>query len=158
MTTQLITKIPSRFLLIVPISICCGAALMFAQAQDQVPAKHGTQYRVSSLDSLGGTSSGGNSINDGCWVAGYSRVTGDQTRHAALWRRQQHHSILDLGSSADQTAVSLGTSRIPRESLLVSLKLPIRNHWGKLGAARPSTPGPMPPVISTSGLSWKTGR
>jgi probable HAF family extracellular repeat protein len=98
MTTQLITKIPCRFLLIVPISICCGAALMFAQAQDQVPAKHGTQYRVSSLDSLGGTSSGGNSINDRCWVAGYSRLTGDQTRHAALWRRQQHHSILDLGT------------------------------------------------------------
>jgi probable HAF family extracellular repeat protein len=98
MTTQLITKIPSRFLLIVPISICCGAALMFAQAQDQVPAKRGTQYRVSSLDSLGGTSSGGNSINDRCWVAGYSRLTGDQTRHAALWRRQQQHSILDLGT------------------------------------------------------------
>ena len=98
MTTQLITKKPGRFHLVVPISICCGAVLTFAQAQDQIPAKHGTQYRVSNLDSLGGTSSGGNSINDRCWVAGYSRLTGDQTRHAALWRRQQHHSILDLGT------------------------------------------------------------
>jgi probable HAF family extracellular repeat protein len=98
MTTQLITKKPSRFLLIVPISICCGAALTFAQAQDQAPAKHRTQYRVSNLDSLGGTSSGGNSINDRCWVAGYSKLTGDQTRHAALWPHRQHHSILDLGT------------------------------------------------------------
>ena len=98
MTTQLITKRLSRFHLIVPISICCGAALTFAQAQDQAPAKHRTQYRVSNLDSLGGTSSGGNSINDRCWVAGYSRLTGDQTRHAALWPHRQRHSILDLGT------------------------------------------------------------
>jgi probable HAF family extracellular repeat protein len=98
MTTQLITKRPSRIHLIVPISICCGAALMFAQAQNQIPAKHGTQYRVSSLESLGGTSSAGNSINDRSWIAGYSRLTGDQVRHAALWRHRQHHSILDLGT------------------------------------------------------------
>ena len=98
MTTQLITKIPSRFLLIVPISICCGAALTFAQTQDQISTKHRMQYRVSNLDSLGGTSSGGNSINDRCWVAGYSKLTGDQTRHAALWPHRQHHSILDLGT------------------------------------------------------------
>jgi probable HAF family extracellular repeat protein len=98
MTTQLITKRPSRIHLIVSISICCGAALTFAQAQDQSPAKHRTQYRVSDLDSLGGTSSAGNSINDRSWVAGYSRLTGDQTRHAALWRHRQHHSILDLGT------------------------------------------------------------
>jgi probable HAF family extracellular repeat protein len=98
MTTQLITKRPSRIHLIVPISICCGAALMFAQAQEQAPAKQRTQYRVSNLDSLGGTSSAGNSVNDRSWIAGYSRLTGDQTRHAALWRNRQHHSILDLGT------------------------------------------------------------
>jgi probable HAF family extracellular repeat protein len=95
MTTQLITKTPGRLLLIVLI-ICCGAGLTFAQGQ--APAKHGTRYRVSSLDSLGGTSSGANSINDRCWVAGYSRLAGDQTRHAALWLPRQHHTILDLGT------------------------------------------------------------
>jgi probable HAF family extracellular repeat protein len=31
-------------------------------------------------------------------VAGYSRLTGDQARHAAFWRNRQHHSILDLGT------------------------------------------------------------
>ena len=88
MITQLITQGPSRIPLIVLISICCGAALTIAQAQNQAPARHGTQYRVSNLDTLGGTSSGGNSINNRSWVAGYSRLTGDQSRHAALWRNR----------------------------------------------------------------------
>jgi probable HAF family extracellular repeat protein len=98
MTTQLITKRSSRIPLIILISICCGAVLAIAQTQQQTPARHRTQYRVSNLDTLGGTSSGGNSINDRSWVAGYSRLTGDQTRHAALWRHRQHRSILDLGT------------------------------------------------------------
>lgn len=98
MITQLVTKRTSRSHLIVLISVCCGAALTITQAQEQTPARHGTQYRVSNLDSLGGTSSGGNSINNRSWVAGYSRLTGDQSRHAALWRNRQHHSLLDLGT------------------------------------------------------------
>jgi len=55
-----------------------------AQGPGQTKAK--LQYQVSDLPGLGGTSSGGNSINNQTWVAGYSRLTGDQTRHAALWR------------------------------------------------------------------------
>src|SRR5437868_13382400 len=54
-----------------------GAALVFAQnaaAQTQTPAKPDTQYQVSTLPSLGGTSSGGNSINNRSWAAGYSRL------------------------------------------------------------------------------------
>ena len=50
-----------------------GAALVFAQnTAAQTKAKAKTQYNVSTLASLGGTSSGGNSINDQTWVAGYS--------------------------------------------------------------------------------------
>ena len=57
-----------------------GAALVFAQN-----AAAQTQYHVSTLPSLGGTSSGGNSINDQSWAAGYSRLP-DRNRHATLWR------------------------------------------------------------------------
>jgi len=46
----------------------------------QTKAKAKTQYNVSTLASLGGTSSGGNSINDQSWVAGYSRLP-DRNRH-----------------------------------------------------------------------------
>ena len=78
-------------LLTVLIAAGCGAAL----AQTQTKAKPKVQYQISNLDSLGGTSSGGNSINDQSWVAGYSRLPDNQSRHATLWR---NGSLLDLGT------------------------------------------------------------
>ena len=86
MTTQ---KPISYMLLTVLIAAgCCGAAL----AQTQTKAK--VQYQVSNLASLGGTSSGGNSINDQSWVAGYSRLL-NRNRHATLWRNSL---LTDLGT------------------------------------------------------------
>src|SRR5437016_14144973 len=85
MATQCATERSSRIALIVLISIGCGAALTVAQAQERIPAKHRVQYQVSTLPDFGGTSSGGNSINDQSWVAGYSRLP-DRNRHATLWR------------------------------------------------------------------------
>src|SRR5213075_2150981 len=73
-----------RILLIILFAAGCQTAL--AQTQAQAQSKPKTQYQVSNLPGLGGTSSGGNSINNQTWVAGYSRLAGDQTRHAALWR------------------------------------------------------------------------
>ncbi len=91
MTTQLTTKRASQILFVILTAVCCGAA--FAQAPAQAKSK--VQYQVSDLAALGGTSSGGNSINDQSWVAGYSRLPDNQSRHAALWRSG---SILDLGT------------------------------------------------------------
>ncbi len=71
---------------------CCGAA--FAQAPAQIQAKARPQYQVSTLPDFGGTSSGGNSINDQSWVAGYSRLP-DRNRHATLWR---NGVLSDLGT------------------------------------------------------------
>src|SRR6266487_2058022 len=68
----------------------CGAA----HAQRPEAAKALTRYQVSNLPSVGGTSSGGNSINDQSWVAGYSRYP-DRNRHAALWRSSL---LTDLGT------------------------------------------------------------
>src|SRR6266700_1483224 len=76
-----------------------GAALVLAQnaaAQTQAKAKQKTQYHVSNLASLGGTSSGGNSINDQSWVAGYSRLQ-DRNRHATLWRNGALTDLYTLG-------------------------------------------------------------
>src|SRR6266850_4867122 len=76
-----------------------GAALVFAQnaaAQTQAKAKPKTQYNVSTLASLGGTSSGGNSINDQSWAAGYSRLL-DRNRHATLWRNGSLTDLHTLG-------------------------------------------------------------
>jgi probable HAF family extracellular repeat protein len=52
-------------------------------------------YEVTTLASLGGTESAGNSINNRGWIAGFSNLPGDRTRHATLWRRG---SIVDLGT------------------------------------------------------------
>ena len=94
MTKQLTTKRSSRIPLFVLISICCSATLAPALAQEQRAAKHTRQYQVSNLPDFGGTSSGGNSINDQSWAAGYSRLP-DRNRHATLWRNS---SLSDLGT------------------------------------------------------------
>src|SRR5438876_3146674 len=93
MTTLLKTKIPSRSLFTILIAFCCGAAL--AQAPATAKTKK-VQYNVSNLPSLGGTSSGGNSINDQSWVAGYSRLP-NRNRHAALWRNSSLTDLFTLG-------------------------------------------------------------
>jgi probable HAF family extracellular repeat protein len=95
MTTQITTKRASRILFVVLIAACCGATVARALAQGQAQAKARPQYQVSNLASLGGTSSGGNSINDQRWAAGYSRPPDNLSRHAALWR---DGSITDLGT------------------------------------------------------------
>jgi probable HAF family extracellular repeat protein len=59
-------------------------------------AKAKPEYQVSNLPSVGGTSSGGNSINDQSWVAGYSRLP-DRNRHAALWRSSLLTDLDTLG-------------------------------------------------------------
>jgi probable HAF family extracellular repeat protein len=94
MTTQFITKGTSQNLLIILAAVCCGAVLGPAHAQRPEATKAKTQYQVSNLPDFGGTSSGGNSINDQSWVAGYSRQP-DRNRHATLWRSSL---LTDLGT------------------------------------------------------------
>jgi probable HAF family extracellular repeat protein len=53
------------------------------------------RYQVTSLPSLGGTFSAGNSLNNLSWVAGASNLPGDGVRRATLWR---YGSTLDLGT------------------------------------------------------------
>ena len=94
MTIQFTTKRASQTLFLVLIAVCCGALLAPALAQRAEHVKAKQQYQVSTLPDFGGTSSGGNSINDQSWVAGYSRRP-DRNRHATLWRNS---SLLDLGT------------------------------------------------------------
>src|SRR6059058_3379807 len=86
-------------LLVIILVALGGAALVFAQnatAQTQAKTKPMTQYHISTLASLGGTSSGGNSINDQSWAAGYSRLP-DRNRHATLWRNGALTDLNTLG-------------------------------------------------------------
>jgi probable HAF family extracellular repeat protein len=119
MTTQ--KQISYLLLTILIAACCCGAAL----AQAKVKPKE-RQYDVSNLDTLGGTNSRGNSINNRSWVAGYSNLPGNQSRHATLWR---DGSILDLGT--------LGG---PNSSVTWNVK---NNRGLIVGIAQTATPDPL---------------
>lgn len=54
-------------------------------------------YRVSNLGTLGGTSSGANSINNRNWVTGVANLAGDQTAHATLWLAGSKFDLGTLG-------------------------------------------------------------
>src|SRR5438094_6615652 len=142
MTTQFTTKRSSRIALIVLISICCGAALTVAQAQERIPAKHRVQYQVSTLPDFGGTSSGGNSINDQSWVAGYSRLP-DRNRHATLWRSG---SLSDLGTlGGPNSSVTWNVKNTQGVIVGISQTLtpePLGERWSTFAfAGAPSTIG-----------------
>jgi probable HAF family extracellular repeat protein len=96
MTTQLTTKRACQILFIIVLGVCCGATVAPAYAQGEKAARAKTQYEVSTLPDFGGTSSGGNSINDQSWVAGYSRLP-DRNRHATLWRNSSLTDLDTLG-------------------------------------------------------------
>ena len=96
MTTQLTTKRASQTLFTILMTVCCGAVLAPALAQRPAQTKARTQYQVSNLPDFGGTSSGGNSINDQSWVAGYSRLP-NRNRHATLWRNSVLTDLFTLG-------------------------------------------------------------
>jgi probable HAF family extracellular repeat protein len=94
MTAQFTTKRASQTLFIILIAVCFGATLTPVYAQKPEAMKTKSQYQVSTLPDFGGTSSGGNSINDQSWAAGYSRFS-NRDRHATLWRSSL---LTDLGT------------------------------------------------------------
>jgi probable HAF family extracellular repeat protein len=94
MTTQLTTKRANQTLFIILIAVCFGATLAPLHGQGPEATKAKSQYQVSNLPDFGGTSSGGNSINDQSWAAGYSRFP-NRDRHATLWRSSL---LTDLGT------------------------------------------------------------
>src|SRR6266568_9042421 len=96
MTTQFTTKRVSRTFFIILTAIWCGAPLAVVLAQGSAQVKAKQQYQVSNLPGLGGTSNGGNSINDQSWVSGYSRLP-NRNRHATLWRNGVLSDLDTLG-------------------------------------------------------------
>ena len=94
MTTQLTTRRATQTLFVILIGVTFGATLTPVHAQKPEAIRAKLQYQVSTLPDFGGTSSGGNSINDQSWAAGYSRFP-NRNRHATLWRSSL---LTDLGT------------------------------------------------------------
>lgn len=107
------------------------AALLLAAAAPG--SAQAASYRVTNLPTLGGTVSRGNSVNDRGWVAGYSTLAGDQSRHAAVWI---HGSPLDLGTLGGANS---------------SVTWPVKSNTGLIaGIAQTATPDPL-------GETWSCG-
>lgn len=94
MTTQFTTKRADQAFFVILIAICSGATLAPVHGQGPEATKAKAHYQVSTLPDFGGTSNGGNSINDQSWTAGYSRFP-NRDRHATLWRSSL---LTDLGT------------------------------------------------------------
>ncbi|MFP5287305.1 MAG: hypothetical protein ACLGI9_16315 [Thermoanaerobaculia bacterium] len=90
-------------------SVVLSSALLAGSAHSAAPTG---EYQVTNLPTLGGTVSRGNSINNRGWVAGYSNLAGNPSRHATLW--------------LDGTAVDLGTLGGPNSSVV----WPAKNNRG----------------------------
>jgi probable HAF family extracellular repeat protein len=56
---------------------------------------HAGSYRFVNLGTIGGTQSGGNSVNARGWASGFSTLIGDATQHATLWI---NGATVDLGT------------------------------------------------------------
>jgi probable HAF family extracellular repeat protein len=124
-------------------ALCCG---LFASAQ--------RQYTITDLPSLGGTNSRANSINNREWLAGYSNLPGNRTRHAALWR--------------DEAITDLGTLGGPNSAVTWSVK---SNSGLVVGIAQTATPEPLGEAWSSAafypgatgtgfinlGFAWENG-
>ena len=117
--TRTTTRKGLRILFALLFAATCGSALS--------PKTLAQQYQVSYLDSIGGTRSRGNSINNRGWIAGFSFVTGNQRRHATLWRESE--------------AFDLGTLGHPNRNSNVAW--PVKNNRGIIaGISQTDTPEP----------------
>lgn len=74
-----------------------------------------TRYRIVSLDNLGGTAGGANSINNRGWITGTTNLEGDQFSRATLWM-------------SDAPPVDLGTLGGPNSNSAVAW--PVKNNTG----------------------------
>ena len=69
---------------------CCGMTVTQVSGEPD-------GYKVYALDSLGGTSSRGDGINNRGLATGYSNLAGNTSRHAAAWLRGDMRDLGTLG-------------------------------------------------------------
>jgi uncharacterized membrane protein len=101
--TRIVAIRAGLMLLAIVIGVYYGATLARGAAT--------SKYLIVRLPTLGGTNSGGNSINNRGWVAGYSRLAGDQRREAALWRDGELTPLGTLGGPNSSVAWPVNNNR-----------------------------------------------
>ena len=133
---------------------CCGATWVFAQnkpAQINAPEP---LYRVSDLNSLGGTNSRGNSINNRAWISGYSNLAGNQRRHAALWR---NGILFDLGTLGGPNSSVTWNVKNERGLIVGIAQTALPQPLGEAWSSAAFYPGPLNTGFINLGFVWENG-
>jgi probable HAF family extracellular repeat protein len=132
------------------IAACCGVALGQALAQDQ--------YNVTALDSLGGTSSAGNSVNNRGNTAGYSNLEGNTSRHAAVWRNDDSHTLVDLGTLGGPNSSVTWNVKNDRGLIAGIAQTGMPDPLGELWSSAFFYPGPDNAGFINRGFVWQNGK
>ena len=138
-----------RLRLIILIAACCAA---FAPAFAEDP-----QYNVFSLDSLGGISSRGDSVNNRGWVAGFSNLPDNMSRHAALWRHGAHGSIVDLGTLGGPNSSVTWNVKNDRGLIAGIAQTATPEPLGEAWSSAFFYPGPNNVGFINLGFKWENG-
>ncbi len=92
----------ARFLILTVVLLLCVANGDIVNAKQRKLQQ--ADYVVTNLDSLGGSNSAGNSINNRSWVTGTSFLD-DAVVHATLWKNQEAIDLGTLGGEGTNSAV-----------------------------------------------------
>lgn len=123
-------KVKNSFLRLVIIIIACCSAF-----EAQTVSGNQRLYTINSLESLGGTNSRGNSINNRGWIAGFSNLS-PTVRHAALWRGDTVTDLGTLGAIERNSAVTWSVKN--NNGLIVGISqtdtlMPLGENWSCSG-------------------------
>lgn len=144
---------PWMLVVLILLIVSAIAAVSFAKP----PPSHGrqTHYQVTILPGLGGTNSGGNSITNREWISGYSRLAGDQNRHAALWRDDQ---LTDLGTLGGPNS-SVTWSNKNESGLIVGISQTAQPEpLGEAWSSAAFFSGPNRVGFICLGFAWENGQ
>ena len=132
------------------VAVCWGAALAQAMAQDH--------YDVTTLASLGGSSSGGNSINNRGYVAGYSNLSGNMSRHAAAWRNGAYHQLIDLGTLGGPNSSVVWPNKANKGIIVGISQTATPDTSGEIFSSGYFYPGPNNTGFVNLAFAWEKGQ
>lgn len=144
------TRTLVRLTVAIALSLATISAVPFHAAEtDEAPA-----YLVMPLDSLGGTSSRGNGLNDWGLAAGFSNLA-DGRRRATLWLFGFSHAIGTFGGTHSSVAWSGQNNR----GLVVGIAQTAQPQTREDGwSCRIFFPGPDNIKYTCLGFAWELGR
>jgi probable HAF family extracellular repeat protein len=112
------------------------------------------EYKIIDLPSLGGTNSRANSVNNRDWFTGYSNLTGDQNRHATLWRDNKLTDLGTLGGPNSDVPFSVKSNTLISGIAQTATPDPLGEAWSSAAFY----PGATGTGYINLGFVWEDGK